>query len=524
MGKKSVIVEGDTYEQALSKGLKILGLEESDVKVDVIDQGETVLGVVLKPVKLHISKGSTDNTAEKPIDAQLTTKVSNDGLEAYVILTPPDGGKSLEYQEILQLINDEGIVYGIDEQVIKELARSPVYNKDILIAQGKKPINGKDGTITYHFKLQKGRKPMIDEQGRVNYRKLDLVENIKKGQVLATITLPTEGTSGINVKGEEIPCKKGLRINLPKGKNVEVSKDGLSLLASVNGQVDIINRLICVNPVYEVRGNVDNSTGDIDFIGNVVVRGSVLTGFSIRCDGSIEVYGVVEGAKLYARGDIILRQGVQGMGKGSIISEGCITAKYIEHSFVQCKDDLNAEAIMHSRIRAGGSIIVSGRKGLIVGGNLRAGKGVIAKTIGSPMWTSTEIDVGVEPEVRERHSQIINEIQRVSEELRKAKQAISLLNKLRIKNELDVKKRILLTKSIRTKDELSKKLASLKAESFIIEEQLDNTLNSKVSVSNTLYGGVKITIGPSTLHIKEKLRFVTLKRAHGEIKTFSYEQ
>ena len=603
MPKKSIIVEGSTYNQALKKGLKLLGLKEGDAKVNVIDPGERVLGVMLKPVKLHISKKDLDNSEEtseetfeeivdgsykilyeeegvfleitapkgggkpvdetevmdrikkkaieevelqniydailrgrdtkikiappqdeKPIDAQLTSKISDDGLEAYVVLTPPEGGKDLEYQQMLSRLNDDGIVYGIDEKALHELARKPEYNKEILIARGKKPIDGKDGTITYHFKLRRERKPTIDDQGRVNYHKLDLIENVKKGQVLATITLPTEGVNGINVKGEEIPCKKGRKIRLPKGKNVEISEDGLSLVASTNRQIDIVNRRITVNPVYEVPGNVDNSVGDIEFIGNVVVKGNVLTDFSIRCDGNIEVYGVVEGAKLYAKGDIIIRQGVNGMAKGSIISEKSVTAKYIENSYVQCKKNVTADAIMHSSIRAGGMITVSGRKGLIVGGNLKAGKGIKAKTIGSPMWTNTEIEVGIEPQVRERYSQIKDEVQRVLEDLKKTEQAISLLAKLGTKGELDPRKKVLLSKSIKTREVLNKKLAGLKAESFSIEEQLDDTSNSKVSVSNTLYGGVKVTIGPSTMHIKENLQFTTLKRVHGEIKIFPYEE
>ena len=75
---------------------------------------------------------------------------------------------------------------------------------------------------------------------------------------------------------------------------------------------------IFVSDVYDVPDDVDNSTGDIEFNGSVVVHGNVRTGFCIKCGGNIEVYGVVEGADLDAGGDIILHRGVQGMSRCQI--------------------------------------------------------------------------------------------------------------------------------------------------------------------------------------------------------------
>jgi len=86
---------------------------------------------------------------------------------------------------------------------------------------------------------------------------------------------------------------------LPRGKNVLLAEDGLSLLAGIDGRVEIIDGKIHIYAVYEVSGNVDNSTGNIDFVGNVIIHGNVLTGFEVKSGGYIEVSGRVRGCETF---------------------------------------------------------------------------------------------------------------------------------------------------------------------------------------------------------------------------------
>jgi len=76
---------------------------------------------------------------------------------------------------------------------------------------------------------------------------------------------------------------------LPKGKNVEISEDGQSLIAGIDGQVNYIDGKVSVFANYEVPADVDNSTGNISFVGNVIIRGNVLSGFTVEAGGSVEV-------------------------------------------------------------------------------------------------------------------------------------------------------------------------------------------------------------------------------------------
>ena len=54
-------------------------------------------------------------------------------------------------------------------------------------------------------------------------------------------------------------------------------------------------------PVLEISGDVGPATGNINFVGSMV-KGNVKSGFVITADGDVEVYGIVEAAKVEAGG------------------------------------------------------------------------------------------------------------------------------------------------------------------------------------------------------------------------------
>src|SRR5690606_16380994 len=101
-------------------------------------------------------------------------------------------------------LNDAGITYGIDENMLLNICDKPIYDKDIVIANGIEPINGKDGTYKLNFKTEKELRPKEKEDGTVDFYNLEIVENVKKGQILCEITPPTDGKDGMSVTGEII--------------------------------------------------------------------------------------------------------------------------------------------------------------------------------------------------------------------------------------------------------------------------------------------------------------------------------
>lgn len=459
---------------------------------------------------------------EEKIDAQVSVIISPDKMKASIIITPPDGGRDVNIEDVTEALNKNGVCHGINQANIENIIKYPVYNQPIIIAEGTQPINGQNGKVEFYFNLNRESKPTILEDGRVDFRNLNIIESVEKGRVLCSLVPPQPGTPGKTVTGSEIPAVDGKVAKLPKGKNVEISEDEQKLIASIDGQVNYIDGKVNVFANYEIPADVDNSTGNVKFIGNVIVRGNVLSGFTIEAGGTVEVYGVVEAATIIAEGDIILRRGMQGMGKGVLISGGDIIAKYIENSIIEAKMDIQSEAIMHSTVKCGNKLELGGKNGLLIGGICRVGKEISAKVIGSYMSTVTEIEVGVDPSLKERYKIAKEELLKLEEDIKKADQAINILKKFEAAGNLTPKKKEMMVKSVRTKVYFSNRINELRREILDIEQRLQEEANGRIKVFNVIYPGTKVSIGTSTMYIKENLKYCTLYREGADIRVGNY--
>lgn len=461
---------------------------------------------------------------EVKIDATANAILSPDRMKGYISLNPPDNGRMLSFEEVLEVLNKNGIIYGINRANLESTIKYPVFNEMICVAEGIPPINGQNGKIEFFFDIKKESKPTILDDGRVDFRELNLIESVVQGQKLCSLVPPILGTHGKTVSGTDIPTLDGKPATLPKGRNISVSPDGLSMVANISGQVNFIDGKINIFSTYEVPADVDNSTGNINFVGNVIVRGNVLSGFVVETGGNVEVWGVVEGAVIKAGGDIILRRGMQGMGKGVLISGGDIIARYIENSSVEARNNIKSEAIMHSNIKCGNKLELSGRKGLLVGGNCKVGKEIIAKVIGSHLATVTDIEVGIDPTIRERYKAIKDEIATMESDIKKAEQAITILKKIEAAGGLSPEKQEIMAKSVRTRVFFTNKLFENKEELVQLEAKLQQESYGKIRCSNFIYPGTKVAIGSCLMYVRENLQYCTLYRDGADVRVGSIDK
>ncbi len=455
---------------------------------------------------------------EIKVDATATTMISPDKMKGYISIIPPDNGRMLTIDEAVNILNKNGIIYGINKTTLESLIKYPIYNEMIAVAEGMLPTNGQNGSVKYNFDVTRESKPTILDDGKVDFRELNLIQSAERGQILCTLVPPVRGTPGRTVSGTDIAPIDGKPVPLPRGRNVVVSEDGQNLVATISGQINYIDGKVNVFATHEVQADVDNSTGNINFIGNVSIRGNVLSGFTVEAGGSVEVMGVVEGAVIKAGGDIILRRGMQGMGKGVLISEGDIISRFIENSSVEARNNIKAEAIMHSNVKCGNKLELSGRKGLLVGGTCKVGKEIVAKVIGSHLATVTDIEVGVDPTIRERYKAAKEEIISAENDMRKAEQAITILKKLEMASALTPDKKEMLAKSVRTKIFLTNRSMELKEEMARLESMLQQDAYGKVRCYNFIYPGTKVAIGSCMMYVKENLQYCTLYRDGADVR------
>lgn len=306
-----------------------------------------------KEVETGINTTSMDGIKGKEHieDAKLEIKIGRNKMRASICLVPPKGGKMLTIKDVLEGLKAKGVNYGIDKKIIKSVIDEKIFNTYVDVAFGLSPVDGKNGYTKYHFDLQRNLKPKLLKNGTADYYNLDLVINVKKGDLLAEITPPTKGIPGKTTTGEVIPAKNGREAKIRIGKNVVVSQDALKMYTEIDGQPILEDGRLSVLPVLEVKGDVGPATGNIDFLGSVIVFGNVKSGFTIKASGDIEINGIVEAAKIEAGGNITVKRGIQGQGKGFLKASKDFKTRYIENAKVEAGENINIdEASMHSHL------------------------------------------------------------------------------------------------------------------------------------------------------------------------------
>lgn len=470
------------------------------------------------------------NQKPKPnMEATLITDISSDQMRATVTLIPPKPmGRDLEVQDVVNALKAIGVIYGIKEDVIKEYLDNEKYNVPFVAAEGDPPVNGKNAEIRYYVRTEKKINFREDASGRVDYKDLDLIENVVVGQLLAEKIPAQPGKMGRNLYGMAIPAKDGKDVELKQGKGTILSEDKTKLTAEVNGQVLFIGGRLSVETVYKISGDVGIKTGNVTFLGSIVIAGNVEDNFQVKASGNIEIFGTVQKAIVEADGDIIIRQGITGREEARVESTGGnIVAKFIQNATVITdKDIIVQEGIIHSHLMAGGRVSCIGKRGQIVGGVIQAARYVHAKVIGSPANPPTEIIVGNNPKILK---QIQDYTTKKEENKSKLDQLLKTQKTLKARKESDPAS---FTKE--NEEHLQKLEAGIKKLEKRIQEYEEEiqtltaymeeiSAHGKIYVEKVMHGGVTIRIKNAEFKVKNDIKNKTLLEENGQIRQLPYE-
>jgi uncharacterized protein (DUF342 family) len=443
---------------------------------------------------------------KESVDAKIKVTVSRDKLSAEIEMQPPgDGGAPPTEETIRAALNTAKVSFGIDEPQLKKLYKFPVYGSTVTIAYGIPPENGTDGKIEFHFDTSDSAGvPKEREDGTVDYRDLGLFNNVEAGAVLATITPPTPGKPGKSVLGADIPAKQGRAVPSPVGKNVYLDEDGVRLIAKISGQPSLISGKVSVSETLLIKGDVGNATGNIDFIGNVRINENVLTGFSVKAGGNIEIGGVVESASLTAGGNINIKGGMRGSGRSEVRCNGTLTAKFLEGCKVVVYGNIKASSLVSCDVICAHKMDVTSTPGVIMGGKYVVGADVTANNIGSVGGAITDLEVGVPAIFIQRGEEVQQELLKINSEKTKLDRLISLLNEHKAAGRLTGDKLSAYESALRTREELefSSELYQNEYKNIMDEVNISNT--GHIRCSGTLYENVRIAIGSLRLVISDR--------------------
>ena len=156
----------------------------------------------------------------------------------------------------------------------------------------------------------------------------------------------------------------------------------------------IVNNAVTVEKNLYLKKGVNFATGNVDFPGDIVIAGDVQGGFSVKSTGKIEIHGVIEDAEIEADGDVLVKAGFTGSGKGKIYSKGDVFIKFIDNQTIEADGSIHiGDSCVQANVTAGKNIEVSTGAGIIVGGHVKAKGEIIAKVLGNQKNTKTVVEV-----------------------------------------------------------------------------------------------------------------------------------
>lgn len=220
------------------------------------------------------------------------------------------------------------------------------------------------------------------------------------GQKIARVIPAIIGKDGTDVFGKTIVRGGRSKTSTYQlGANVTVDQAGI-VLAAISGAVRHEHGKLWIEPILEVPGDVDFSVGNIDFGGDVHIRGSVLDLFHVKTHGTIHIHGSVEAAEIHAGTNLIVDGAIVGKDKGHCSAGGDISLKHATNAIIRAGKDIHGQVeIASSHVDCGGLLEMN--QGAIIGGVIRARGGLSCGTLGSGSGTKTVVEVGTDPKLRE---------------------------------------------------------------------------------------------------------------------------
>lgn len=453
------------------------------------------------------------------VSSKSYVRITDDKTEAWLYLSAPEDEEAYEKSEIIQYLHDNKVVAGLNESNVAAMCKKRIYEREVKVATSEKGEEGCAGRYEFFFDTEK-KKPEIRKDGSVDYRSMSLIQNVEAGDLLARYYPAVQGRQGRDVTGAVEKALNFKDLRPLTGKGISNDKDPNEYYATKSGKVEYDggNKLSIVE-VYEISGDCDLANNAvIEFNGDVVINGNVEAGVIIRAGKSLTVEGGVESATISAGGDVCLKRGMQGAGKGSIVAGGDVFTEFIEYANVKAGGNIQSNVILSSRIEAGNSVILTGKKGLIAGGNVHGMLGISCMTAGNMSEIKTQLHVGLKQEMADKRMAINAEYDAVSRELEEIVGGMAKILRVRQQSgELSEQLQTHLAELKQKKDELYEQCTEIKKQLDEIEHMVMAARDAKIKIAGNIYHGVVIGIDSHEMPIIRDTSFMEYKAQNGII-------
>ena len=430
----------------------------------------------------------------------------------------------LESQRISQGLIDQDAI----DALIKEAEADPGSEHEAVVAQGRPAIDGDHASFRIKPELaeafeaiaarRKAAKdflengaphphepaPGSDAGGEpsepIDFHEVSAFVIVRKGDTLGEIINATDGVDGVDVTGRVISAKGGRSLRIETNDTTEAK--GSTLIAAASGRLVWADPRIVVERTLSIAGDVDYTTGNIDFPGPVTIAGNIKDNFRVKVGQDLRVDQLVEAATVCSTRDTTLQRGMAGRGTGTLEVGRDLHAGYLDGvRAVVGRDCVVDREIKECDIEVRGT--VKSPICAFYGGRLESLHPVTLGVVGSPAGVETRIEIGGVPQIErlvERLGDIIGtlgaERKRSADELKALNETIRKLTPAQAERLTELQ-----FNQIRA-DELTEKIAEAAGELLDTVMALPPT---RLTVQRALHRGTTIRLGTREMAVKESV-------------------
>ncbi|MAR93026.1 MAG: hypothetical protein CML06_19445 [Pseudomonadales bacterium] len=346
-------------------------------------------------------------------DASVDIEVTDDRMSCSLRISTAEGGPNPDTAALTEFLNKKGITKGLNRGLLDALAKklnnvAPGSQIQEVVATGKPPGQSRQARLEILVLPVQDRlmKPKLRDDGTVDMHDFGEIEMVEVGDPLVRRIPPVVGEPGYNVMGELVSATKPQDRELEMGEGTQISPDSKNLLVAARRGVPLrVSGGMMVSDAYCIN-DVDLNTGNVDFDGTVVVKGTVREGMEVRATGKVLIRDYLESASVIAGDEVVIGKGVLGKQVRSeedqaeayavsIETPATVFSNYIQYARIRAGGIVTAaKHIMHSDIQAEAIVVESPKRteGKIIGGYLRPRSQLVCNTLGSPSYIPTFID------------------------------------------------------------------------------------------------------------------------------------
>ena len=476
-------------------GAPIPGIAGRELPLQLFEDIERTQNVLVSRRKGVLDVGAVDDRIVLRVrpheDAGVNVAIAEDRMTAYIRITKEHGGGvPLSMDAVAAEIERNGVTYGIRDDILEsafEKARDDGEVNGVPFAFGEPPVGGDGRKFRWCIAYAPGRSVIIRPDGTADYKNAPRFTTVREGTEIAEL-LPSTGEPipGTDISGRAIPAPETPDDTIEAGNHVlpRDEDDGRRVfVAECDGELAFNGKRIEIRPGHAVAGNVGAATGNIRFPGSVSVAGSVESGYFIVSGGEVRVSDTIEAALVSAELDIAIAGGIQGRGKAVVRTKRGVVVAFIEQATVLAVTDVMVKnTVLRCAIKCNGRVVVAGDRGGIVGGTVRARRGIDVANLGNGAGVKTMISFGQDYLIADRIESEQKEIEKLKGEIVSIDAALGRAG-LDPNTFAELK-----TRKVKALKLMEKRGSRI----FLLREKFEEHFPSEIRVRGTLFPGVVI--------------------------------